>query len=219
MSKQTQTSPIVQSSASLGQRFFAWVTHKTSHSRNERLDTHKRRLFNTLSGTVLEIGPGTGANFDYYPANIRWIGIEPNPAMHPYLRQRAAQSDLVTELRVGSAEHLTVPDSSIDAVICTLVLCSVDSTPISLREVQRVLKPGGQFIFIEHVAAPQGTTLRTVQNLLNPVWNIIADGCHPNRETWHDLEQAGFRHLTYESFTVSEGLSSLMPLIAGVAIK
>ncbi|MCB0195632.1 MAG: class I SAM-dependent methyltransferase [Anaerolineae bacterium] len=219
MSKQTQTSPIVQSSASLGQRFFAWVTHKTSHSRNERLDTHKRRLFNTLSGTVLEIGPGTGANFDYYPANIRWIGIEPNPAMHSYLRERAEQSDLVAELRVGSAEHLTVPDDSIDAVVCTLVLCSVDSPPVSLREVRRVLRPGGRFIFIEHVAAPQGTTLRTVQNFIKPVWNIIADGCHPNRETWRDLKQAGFSHLTYEEFTLKEGMSSLMPLIAGVAIK
>ncbi|MCB0212151.1 MAG: class I SAM-dependent methyltransferase [Anaerolineae bacterium] len=219
MSKQPLTPPAMKSSASLGQRFFAWVTHKTSHSRNERLDTHKRRLLNTLSGTVLEIGPGTGANFDYYPADIHWIGIEPNPAMHPYLRERAARSGLVTQLQVGSAEQLTVPDGSIDTVICTLVLCSVESTPISLREVQRVLKPGGRFIFIEHVAAPQGTTLRTVQNIINPVWNFIADGCHPNRETWRDLEQAGFSQLTYESFTVNEGLSSLMPLIAGVAIK
>lgn len=173
----------------------------------------------SLSGTVLEIGPGTGANLDYYPAGIRWIGVEPNPAMQPYLRDKAKQLGLKTAMRIGSAEQLAVPDGSIDAVVCTLVLCSVDSPPMSLREVQRVLKPGGRFLFIEHVAAPQGSTTRTIQNLLNPLWQVIADGCHPNRETWRDLEQAGFTSLTYEEFTLSEGMAALMPIIAGVAVK
>jgi len=204
---------------SLGQRFFAWVTYKTANSRNERLDAHKRELFNSLSGAVLEIGPGTGANLDYYPQGIHWIGIEPNPAMHGYLRDKAEQSGLTAELRLGHAEQLDVPDCSVDVVVSTLVLCSVGSLIGSLAEVRRVLKPGGRFIFIEHVAAPQGSALRTVQNLVNPLWNVVADGCNLNRETWVEMERAGFASLTYERFMVTGGMSGLTPIIAGVAVK
>lgn len=204
---------------SLGQRFFAWVTHKTTNSRNERLDTHKRQLLGSVSGTVLEIGPGTGANLDYYPHGIHWIGVEPNPAMHTYLRDKAAQSGLSAELRLGQAERLDAPDSSVDVVVSTLVLCSVGSLAGSLGEVRRVLKPGGRFIFIEHVAAPQGSTLRTVQNVINPLWHVVADGCNLNRETWVAMEQAEFARLTYERFVVTGGMSGLTPIIAGVAVK
>lgn len=211
--------PSAYPSPSLGQRFFAWVTHKTTDNHNKLLDGHKRRLLSSVSGTVLEIGPGTGANLDYYPHGIHWIGIEPNPAMHGYLRDKAAQSGLTAELRLGQAEQLDMPDSSVDAVVSTLVLCSVGSLTNSLREVQRVLKPGGRFIFIEHVAAPKGSTRRTVQNLANPVWNVVADGCHLNRETWVDLERAGFASLTYDRFVVEGGVSGLTPMIAGVAVK
>ena len=219
MSNQLSNQATGYPAPSLGQRFFAWVTYKTANSRNERLDAHKRELFNSLSGAVLEIGPGTGANLDYYPQGIHWIGIEPNPAMHGYLRDKAGQSGLTAELRLGHAEQLDVPDCSVDVVVSTLVLCSVGSLIGSLAEVRRVLKPGGRFIFIEHVAAPQGSTLRTVQNLVNPLWNVVADGCNLNRETWVEMERAGFASLTYERFMVTGGMSGLTPIIAGVAVK
>lgn len=139
--------------------------------------------------------------------------------MHGYLRDKAEQSGLTAELRLGHAEQLDVPDCSVDVVVSTLVLCSVGSLIGSLAEVRRVLKPGGRFIFIEHVAAPQGSALRTVQNLVNPLWNVVADGCNLNRETWVEMERAGFASLTYERFMVTGGMSGLTPIIAGVAVK
>lgn len=213
----SQVTPLKK--AGLGQRFFAWLTAKTEQASNQMLDERKQNLFAALSGTVLEIGPGTGANLPYYPAGLHWIGLEPNPAMHGYLREKAELGGLSADLRLGSAEQINVPDASVDAVVSTLVLCSVDSPATSLQEVQRVLRPGGRFIFLEHVAAAAGTKIRTAQNILNPVWKVVADGCHPNRETWRDLEQAGFASLVYEHFEMSGGLTFMTPMIAGIAVK
>src|SRR5439155_26769491 len=132
----------------------------------------KRALLGTLHGTVLEIGPGTGANLPYYPPDIQWVGVEPNPYMHPYLQKEAGRRGLRADLRTGVAERLPLPDESVDAVVSTLALCSVADLPQVLREVRRVLRPGGRFIFIEHVASPPGTRLRRLQNLVRPVWQL-----------------------------------------------
>jgi cyclopropane fatty-acyl-phospholipid synthase-like methyltransferase len=92
---------------------------------DEATATRKRHLFKDLAGTVLEIGPGAGPNFAYYPREIHWIGIEPNLHMHPYLKQQAAQFGFTVELRAPHDEWLAVEDESVDAAVSTLVLCSV----------------------------------------------------------------------------------------------
>jgi ubiquinone/menaquinone biosynthesis C-methylase UbiE len=120
-------------------------------------------------------------------------------------------------LRTGSAERIEAPDASVDAVVATLVLCSVDDLGRTLREVQRVLKPGGTFAFVEHVAAPRGTRLRRAQALIRPVWRIVADGCTPDRETWVALEGAGFETLAYDCFRMPSPVGLLSPGIAGKA--
>jgi ubiquinone/menaquinone biosynthesis C-methylase UbiE len=177
----------------------------------------KRALLGNLSGDVLEIGPGTGPNLAYYSAGIHWIGLEPNPYMHAYLQQAAAQRGLHVDLGSGTAEQLPGADNSLDAVVITLDLCSVTDPAGVLQEIRRVLKPGGRFIFVEHVAAPQGSRTRRFQDWLRPVWNVIGDGCHPNRETWVAIEQAGFERVDYEHFHLAVPITG--PHIAGVAIK
>jgi ubiquinone/menaquinone biosynthesis C-methylase UbiE len=178
----------------------------------------KQALFANLQGNVLEIGPGAGVNLSYYPDNIHWIGIEPNSFMHQYIQQQAEHFGLQNiEIRTGSAEHLPVADNSIDTVVSTYVLCSVDNLMASLQEILRVLKPGGQFLFVEHVAAECGSWNCKLQSGIAPIWKVMFDGCHPNRQTWVALENANFKSVDYRRFQVS--LPIVSPHIAGVAIK
>jgi ubiquinone/menaquinone biosynthesis C-methylase UbiE len=178
----------------------------------------KQSLLGDLQGRVLEIGPGAGANLAYYPSDIQWVGIEPNPYMHDYLRQEAANQGLQNiQLHEGAAENLPFDDAMFDAVVSTHVLCSVSHLEQALQEVRRVLKPGGPFIFLEHVGAERGTWTRTLQNSVAPVWKAMFDNCHTNRETWKALEAAGFSSSRYEHFQLQFPVVS--PHIVGVATK
>ncbi len=153
----------------------------------------KQALLGNLHHKVLEIGPGAGANLAYYPKKIDWIGVEPNPYMHPYLEREAQKHGLsAIKLLQGTAEDLPIKDESIDTVVSTHVLCSVKDLHRSLQEIKRILKPEGNFIFIEHVAGECGTWMRRVQDGIEPVWKILFDNCHPNRETWKSLENSGW---------------------------
>lgn len=200
--------------ATWSQRLFASLM---SRSQPTEYDRHKQTLLRDLRGDVLEIGPGTGPNLAFYDKSIRWTGIEPNPAMWPYLRQEAVRLGLTVDLREGRAEQLGVPDESCDAVVSTLVLCSVRSPQWVLQEIRRVLRPGGRFVFIEHVAAPAGTGLRRFQQVIRPLWKPLTEGCHPDRETWVTIEQAGFRTVQLEHFRISAPIVG--PHIAGYAVK
>ncbi len=199
-------------------RFFAWAMAHGNAKYEEELTDRKRALFADLRGKVLEIGPGTGPNLSYYPPDIDWVGIEPNPFMHPYLRREAKRLGLAINIQTGSAEQLELETNSMDAVVSTLVLCSVKDLTGTLQEVVRVLKPGGRFFFLEHVAAPQGTRLRRLQQWLKPLWKRLGDGCHPDRETWVALDQAGFTRVDYQHFRAP--LPAIVsPQIIGVAFK
>ena len=202
----------------LRQRIFARALARFNTKYERFAEEYKQRLFSQVSGAVLEVGPGTGANLRYLArADVRWVGVEPNPFMKKYLQEEAARLGTQIEIRSGTAESLPAADSSQDAVIATLVLCCVKDQRISLKEVLRVLKPGGKFLFIEHVAAPRSTRLRLIQNLVTPVWKQLGDNCHPNRETWTALEQAGFGHVSYARITAP--LPVVSPQIIGSALK
>jgi ubiquinone/menaquinone biosynthesis C-methylase UbiE len=205
------------------QRFFAWAMATGTADYERAMAERKQALFAGLEGEVLEIGPGAGPNLPYLNPNVRWLGIEPNPHMHPYLQAAAAQAGVAVDLRVGNAEALPASDSSIDAVISTLVLCSVPNLPRSLAEIYRVLKPGGRFLFIEHVAASRetfgGTVLRQVQNGIRPFWQLIGDGCQPNRDTGELIRQTGFSKVDYETFKAPVPIAIVQPHILGVAVK
>lgn len=205
--------------AGLGQRLFAFWYAQADPLRFDRtFEAVKRRLLADLSGDVLEIGPGTGANFAYFQPGIRWIGAEPNLFMHPHLLRTARRAGLTApDIRPLAVESLNLPDESLDAVVSTHVMCSVNDQPRALGEIRRVLKPGGRFVFLEHVAAPRGTWLRRAQNTIRPVWAAVGDGCHPNRETWAAITGAGFSSVNIEHFNVPLFVAG--PHIAGYAVK
>ena len=201
----------------IGSRIHAWVLAHLGKRYERMVADRKRKLFTGLGESVLEIGPGTGPNLVYYPSGILWLGVEPNPYMYPYLKAAAAQAGLQVDLRPGLAERLPTDDNSMDTVVSTLVLCSVSDPEGVLREIVRVLKPGGRFLFVEHVAAPPGTFLRRVQTMIRPLWKIIGDGCHPDRDSGPAIEKAGFAEVHYESFRLP--LGPVATQIAGVAVK
>lgn len=200
------------------QRLFARLLAGSSEHIDSRIAPQKRALFADLHGDVVEIGPGTGANLAYYAPDVRWIGIEPNPYMHPYLRREAERlGHPEWVVRTGSAEKLDLPDASVDALVSTLVLCSVADQRATLAEIRRVLRPGGRFLFIEHVAAPRGTWQRRWQDLIQPLWTPLVDGCHPNRETGSSLLAAGFAQVEMQPFTIDAPI--VAPHIVGMAVK
>lgn len=195
----------------------AWFLAHCAARYESMVADRKRALLGELHGDVLEIGPGAGPNLIYYPKDCRWVGVEPNSFMHRYLREAAELADLRIEILELMAESLPVKNNSMDAVVSTLVLCSVQEPAKVLQEIRRVLKPGGRFVFLEHVAASEGTRLRTVQRWIRPLWKRVADGCHPDRETGPAIEQAGFAQVHYDSFRLP--LGPVGTQIAGHAIK
>ena len=203
--------------AGFGKRIHAWLLARCTVRYERMVAERKRGLFAGLRGNILEIGPGAGPNLVHYPRNCRWIGVEPNPFMHPYLRKAAERAGLPIEIRTLVAEKLPAEDETMDAVVSTLVLCSVSDPEVVLREILRVLRPGGRFLFLEHVAAAQGTRLRKVQRIIRPVWRSLADGCHPDRDTGLVIERAGFGQVHYENFRLPLGPVSTQ--IAGFAVK
>jgi ubiquinone/menaquinone biosynthesis C-methylase UbiE len=204
--------------AGLAQRLFAWM-HSTGDlpDYDEVVNPRKRALLGGLTGTVLEIGAGTGENFPFYPKDIHWIGIEPNAYMHDDLLANAREHGIQGELRAGTAEALDMPDNSVDAVVSTLVMCSVGAQDVALRQILRVLKPGGCYCFMEHVGAPQGTGLRRLQRGIKPIWRVFADGCTPDRDTADAIRRAGFASVEIEAFDAPVWVAS--PHIAGCAVK
>ncbi len=202
----------------IAQRFFAWMHFQGEMGEYDAVVApYKRKLLGDLSGTVLEIGAGTGENFPFYPPGIHWIGIEPNFYMQEHLLQRAKEYKIDGELKTGIAEKLPVEDNSIDAVVSTLVMCSVSDQSLVLDEILRVLRPGGRFVFIEHVAAADHSGLWWRQKLIKPAWKFAADGCNVDRETADVIQRAAFTHVEIEPFRAPLPIAS--PHIAGKAIK
>jgi ubiquinone/menaquinone biosynthesis C-methylase UbiE len=204
---------------SLRKRFFAWMLKNGDAYSHKLYGSFKRELFNNIDGRIVEIGPGTGVNFQYLPIGVTWIGIEPNEAFFDVLKEQARGKQINAQVLKGSASQIPVADSSADFVLSTLVLCSVSQPGEVLTEIKRVLKPGGKLLFIEHVAAAKHTNLRRAQNLFNPLNRIAADGCNCNRETWSYLQQRGFSDLKISPIQMKGVFRLHSPHIIGYAVK
>jgi ubiquinone/menaquinone biosynthesis C-methylase UbiE len=162
----------------------------------------RRRLLSGLKGTVVEVGCGDGANFAHYPDTVsRIVAVEPEA----YLREQASShSDERVELRDAVATRLPVGDGEADAVVFSLVLCSVDQSA-ALAEALRVLRPGGELRFLEHVLAHEPGFTRRAQRVLDAtVWPRLFGGCHTSRDTVGAIEAAGFTVTELERFTIPE---------------
>lgn len=178
---------------------------------------------------VLELGPGTGINLEHLASlgrsDITWRGVEPNPHMRRRLVERVGNlGGSMPELEFVELERdgrIEAPEASADVVISTLVLCSVPDQARTLAEIHRLLRPGGNFLFMEHVGALRGTPTRRFQALATPVWRRIGDGCCLNRDTEAAIRQTGFDDVEVESYPMHpKGAPFFVrPHIAGVATK
>ena len=157
---------------------------------------HVRRLraasIPRAQGVVLEVGFGSGLNLPFYTnAVTKLCGIDPSAELLAMARRRAAAVPFPVELQQHGAERVPCADGAFDTVVVTWSLCSVASPPLVLREIRRVLRPGGTFIFVEHGLAPDAA-VRNGRNRLPPVWRRVAGGCHLNRPIAGMIRDAGF---------------------------
>ncbi|WP_067143923.1 class I SAM-dependent methyltransferase [Microtetraspora malaysiensis] len=199
-----------------GHRCFALLYDRITRGAEERwLGALRDHLVGNLSGQVLEIGAGTGANLAHYREAERVVTAEPDPAMRQRLRRRKREASVPVEISSACGEELPYPDASFDAVVSTLVLCSVVDLNRTLAEVRRVLRPTGTFVFCEHVrdAGVRGR----IQDLLTPLWRRIGAGCRPNRRTLAALEQAGLVVHHIETIAPHPNLPFTVPIVHGVA--
>lgn len=196
----------------------AWLLEKLVEHYNQLTRTRKQALMNLVSDRVLEIGAGCGANLDFLdPRQVLWVATDINAHALRRARRRALRAGLRAQFCYALSECLPFPEAAFDAVICTLVLCSVRDPLRALREAWRVLKPNGRLVFVEHVAAASGTRLRAWQERLAPLWAGFTDGCRLNQETWHWFERVDFQELRIEHFSLP--LPLVGPHIAGYGIK
>ncbi len=153
---------------------------------------HRQELLEGLSGDVVELGAGNGLNFAHYPLEVeRVLAIEPDPFLRAKAELAAPRAPVPVSVREGWAEQLPIPDGHFDAAVASLVLCSVPSAEQALGELFRVLRPGGELRFYEHVRAEDPTAARR-QDRADVIWPLLGGGCHPNRETVAAIAAAGF---------------------------
>ena len=176
-------------------------------------------LLRELSGSVLEVGAGTGATLALYPKTVtRIVMCEPDPHMRRKLEaKRGAAANL--EISASTIQDLSFKDNSFDAVVCSLVLCSVPDQPAALAKFRRVLKPGGRLVFLEHVAADGKPNRLKWQQRIEPVWKHLMGNCHLTRRTEAAIEAAGFRIERIQRESMRKALPVCRPSIRGIARK
>jgi ubiquinone/menaquinone biosynthesis C-methylase UbiE len=200
-------------------RFFAFVYDsflwlgEIAGMRNRR-----RELLADARGRVVEIGAGTGLNFTHYPHDIaELILTEPDASMRRRLERSLQRNDRTARIIDAPAERLPLADASVDTVVSTLVLCTVDDPEQTLSEIARVLRPEGQLLFLEHVRA-SSRFLAAYQDLLFRPWRAFAGGCCCNRRTVELLRDCGFEVTAEEA--VWRGMPAVVhPIVIGLATR
>lgn len=205
----------------MGRMFAALYDRLTEASEAACLREWRAALLHELSGNVLEVGAGTGRNIPFYPPSVeRLVLSEPDPHMRRRLSRRLRVEGVErAEVLDASLEALPLGDEEFDAVVGTMVLCSVPDLHRALAEIRRVLKPRGRFLFIEHVAAEDRPRRLKWQHRMEPLWIRVAGGCHLTRRTAEAIVAAGFAipHIRRESMRKAWPL--VRPTIRGVAVK
>jgi SAM-dependent methyltransferase len=220
--------------------FASWYPRAAAANDRSGFVRYRVRLLNGLSGEVVEIGAGSGLNFAYYPAEVtRIIAVEPEPRLREKARAAAqgsenkAAAEGGTEAVVavsrprfrviaGLAQDLPLPDGSINTAVISLALCSVPDQAAALTEIRRVLRPGGELRFLEHVRA-RGRVGSLVQRALDlTLWPLLGAGCHCARETERAIAAAGFEIKEAERFRFPRSRLALRPTaphVVGAAIR
>ena len=201
----------------LRRRFFA-LTYDRQLAKVEQagLQALRQRLLADATGRVLEVGGGTGANLPFYGPGVESLTItEPEPAMLRRLERRVSEQGPQTNVLRARAEDLPFDDDSVDVVVSTLVLCGVDDQPRALRELRRVLRPGGRLTFIEHVRSDDPRKAK-MQDRMNPL-NRFMVCCDCNRPTLETIRSAGFEVTELEQTELPKAPPFVRPLIVGTA--
>lgn len=153
----------------------------------------RRELLHGLTGHVLEIGAGSGSNFPLYPRGVvRVVAVEPERHLRRAAEAAAARAPVAITVVAGAAEAVPLPDATFDAVVYSLVLCSVDDQAGAFQEARRLLKTGGDLRFLEHVRSPNRWLGRGQDLLDATVYPLVSGGCHMGRDTAAELRRAGF---------------------------
>jgi ubiquinone/menaquinone biosynthesis C-methylase UbiE len=171
-------------------RFYARLSNGME---NAGVDKHRDALLQGLSGSVIEVGAGNGLNFRHYPATVtRVLAVEPEQHLRGLAEDAAKQSAVPITVADGIADHLPAGDGQFDAVVASLMLCSVPDQAAALAEMRRVLRPGGELRFMEHVQA-QTPWHRRIQRVADAtIWPACFGGCHAGRDTVAAIARAGF---------------------------
>jgi ubiquinone/menaquinone biosynthesis C-methylase UbiE len=198
---------------------FARVYARLSRAMERDIAERRDALLAGLTGRVIEIGAGNGLNFAHYPATVAHVlAVEPEPYLRVIAAAAARTAEVSIEVVGGTAGQLPAADSAFDAGVASLMLCSVGDQALALAELYRVIRPGGELRFFEHVRADTPGLAR-VQRLADLAWPTLFGGCHTSRDTLAALAAAGFQveSVTRFRFPASRIPSPAAPHVLGVA--
>src|SRR4051794_22944881 len=187
--------------------FFARFYLRMASGRKARgEDEYRRELLAGLSGKVIEVGAGNGLNFPLYPETVEEVvAVEPEPLLREAATKNATEAPVPVKVIEGVSGRLPVEDESFDAGVASLVLCSVPDQQPALGEFQRVIRPGGELRFYEHVVADKAVSARLQRLADATFWPRVAGGCHMSRDTGAVIEQAGFSVEKCKRFSFTPG--------------
>jgi ubiquinone/menaquinone biosynthesis C-methylase UbiE len=208
----------------LNERLFArWYPLVAGVSERAGQDRTRRDLVGRASGRTLEVGAGNGYNLAHYRSGVTDLVVtEPSGPMLSHLRRRLgdAPPPVGSWTLVGtSAEDLPFPDASFDTVVATFVHCTIPRPAAALTEIGRVLRPGGRYLFLEHVRAAEGSVLGAFQDLVERPHRYVAVGCHPNRRTEAMIRTSGLRVERLVHGSQPRSFPSVRPTILGSAVR
>ena len=180
------------------------------------LAERRRELLSAAHGRTIEVGAGTGLNLAHYPTGPELVLAEPNGHMAARLRARVEHSLRIAQVVQAPGERLPFPDASFDTAVMTLVLCTAPDPEVVLADVARVLRPGGQLLFLEHVRSSEPRLARWQDRLHGP-WKLFAGGCHCNRLTLETIEASAFEVESVERTEVPMAVPLVRPMVIGIA--